>query len=570
MTPALTFDKKYGSQHRWLLSSLLIGIVLLSLAPSLRLLIEALSDLSQGRQSPLWQVLNSASTWRALWHSLYTSGLGMLIALVLGSLFAFAITLTNVRGKTWLVFCFMLPMMIPPQVTALSWLQLFGPASPLLKSIGMAPPMGSPQPLYSAEGIALLLGIQSAPLVFLALRTSLLSLPRELIEAARISGAKQTQVWGHIILPVTRSGLIAGGAMAFISSLGNFGIPAMLGIPAGYYVLPTLIYQRMASFGTGVLAEMAALSLLIGLLALAGVALQQHLMGRSRFGLGGHSGRSHDFTLGRWRTLVTATLVGTLLIILVAPLLALVVSSLVPAVGVPLNANTATLNAYAEVVGRQGATWRAVRNSLWLAGSAAVVLMLLCLPLTYRLQRLPERWRGVVLSAIEIPYALPGVVLAIACILLFVRPLPIINVALYGTLGLIFVAYLARFLVVCVKPVAASLAQLDPSLEEAAQLAGAGPWRRLSGIVLPLVAPALFAGGLLVFLLAVNELTVSALLWSAGNETIGVLIFNLDQGGESVLAAAVSVLVVIMVASLMLALSLLAPRLPKGVIPWQG
>lgn len=570
MTPALTFDKKYGSQHRWLLSSLLIGIVLLSLAPSLRLLIEALSDLTQGRQSPLWQVLNSASTWRALWHSLYTSGLGMLIALVLGSLFAFAITLTNVRGKTWLVFCFMLPMMIPPQVTALSWLQLFGPASPLLKSIGMAPPMGSPQPLYSAEGIALLLGIQSAPLVFLALRTSLLSLPRELIEAARISGAKQTQVWGHIILPVTRSGLIAGGAMAFISSLGNFGIPAMLGIPAGYYVLPTLIYQRMASFGTGVLAEMAALSLLIGLLALAGVALQQHLMGRSRFGLGGHSGRSHDFTLGRWRTLVTTTLVGILLIILVAPLLALVVSSLVPAVGVPLNANTATLNAYAEVVGRQGATWRAVRNSLWLAGSAAVVLMLLCLPLTYRLQRLPERWRGVVLSAIEIPYALPGVVLAIACILLFVRPLPIINVALYGTLGLIFVAYLARFLVVCVKPVAASLAQLDPSLEEAAQLAGAGPWRRLSGIVLPLVAPALFAGGLLVFLLAVNELTVSALLWSAGNETIGVLIFNLDQGGESVLAAAVSVLVVIMVASLMLALSLLAPRLPKGVIPWQG
>lgn len=566
MTPALT----YSSQHRWLLSSLLIGIVLLSLVPSVRLLMEALSDLAQGRQSPLWQVLNSASTWRALWHSLYTSGLGMLIALVLGSLFAFAITLTNVRGKSWLVFCFMLPMMIPPQVTALSWLQLFGPASPLLKSLGMAPPLGSPQPLYSAEGIALLLGIQSAPLVFLALRTSLLSLPRELIEAARISGAKQTQVWGHIILPVTRSGLVAGGSMAFISSLGNFGIPAMLGIPAGYFVLPTLIYQRMASFGTGVLAEMAALSLLIGLLALTGVALQQRLMSRSRFGLGGHSGHSHDFTLGRWRTLVTAALVGILVVILVAPLLALIASSLVPAMGVPLNAETLTLNAYADVIGRQGATWRAVNNSLWLAGSAAVVLMLLSLPLAYRLQRLPERLRGVVLSAIEIPYALPGVVLAIACILLFVRPLPIINVALYGTLGLIFIAYLARFLVVCVKPVAASLAQLDPSLEEAAQLAGAGPWRRLGGIVLPLVAPAVFAGGLLVFLLAVNELTVSALLWSAGNETLGVLIFNLDEGGESVLASAVSVLVVIMVASLMLALSLLAPRLPKGVIPWQS
>ncbi|MFI2818458.1 ABC transporter permease [Vreelandella piezotolerans] len=566
MTPSLNL----GSQHRWLLSLITLLVVLLSLAPSVRLLVEALSDLGQGSQAPLWKVLNAASTWRALWHSLYTSGLGMLIALVLGSLFAFVITLTDIRGKAWLVFCFMLPMMIPPQVTALSWLQLFGPASPLLKSIGMAPPLGSPQPLYSAEGIALLLGIQSAPLVFLALRTSLLSLPRELIEAARISGARQAQVWGHIILPITRHGLVTGAAMAFISSLGNFGIPAMLGIPAGYYVLPTLIYQRMASFGTGVLAEMAALSMLIGVLALACVALQQHWMNRSRFGLGGHSGRAHDFLLGRYRPLVTALLIGVLMVILVAPLAALVVSSLVPAMGVPLSADTVTLDAYHEVIGRQGATWRAVSNSLWLAGGAALVLMLCSLPLAYRLQRLPPRLQQLTLSAIELPYALPGVVLAIACILLFVRPLPLIDLALYGTLGLIFVAYLARFLVVCLKPVSASLAQLDPSLEEAAQLAGAGPWRRLITILLPLMAPSLFAGGLLVFLLAVNELTVSALLWSAGNETLGVLIFNLDEGGESVLAAAVSVLVVIMVATLMLSLSLLAPRLPKGVVPWQG
>lgn len=566
MTPSLTD----GSQQRWLLTLLTITIVALSLVPSLRLLMEALGDLAQGNEAPLWRVLQAESTWRALWRSLYTSGLGMLIALALGSLFAFVVTLTNIRGKAWLVFCFMLPMMIPPQVTALSWLQLFGPASPLLKSIGMAPPLGSPQPLYSAEGIALLLGIQSAPLVFLALRTSLLSLPRELVEAARISGARQTQVWGHIILPVTRGGLIAGGAMAFISSLGNFGIPAMLGIPAGYYVLPTLIYQRMASFGTGVLAEMASLSLLIGFLALAGVALQQAWMKRSRFGLVGHAGRAHDFSLGRWRSAVTALLVAVLMAILVAPLAALIVSSLVPAVGVPLSWETATLNAYHEVIGRQGATWRAVHNSLRLAGGAALVLMLCSLPLAYRLQRLPQRWQNLALSAIELPYALPGVVLAVACILLFVRPIPVVNVALYGTLGLIFVAYLMRFLVVCLKPVSAGLSQLDPALEEAAQLAGAGPWRRLVGIVLPLVAPAMFAGGLLVFLLAVNELTVSALLWSAGSETLGVLIFNLAEGGESVLAAAVSVLVVAMIAALMLLLSVLAPRLPKGVVPWQS
>ncbi|MCA1771005.1 MAG: ABC transporter permease subunit, partial [Halomonas sp.] len=304
-------------------------------------------------------------------------------------------------------------------------------------------------------------------------------------------------------------------------------------------------------------------------LALAGVALQQHLMGRSRFGLVGHSGRPHDFALGRWRGWLEAALVSVLAVILIAPLAALVVSSLVPAMGVPLSVETASLEAFREMLSRQGVTRRAMSNSLWLAGGAAITLMVLSLPLAYHLQRLPRRWQGLALSTIEVPYALPGVVLAIACILLFVRPLPIIQITLYGTLGLIFIAYLARFLVVCVKPVAASLAQLDPSLEEAAQLAGAGPWRRLTGIVLPLMAPALFAGGILVFLLAVNELTVSALLWSAGNETLGVLIFNLDEGGESVLASALAVLVVTLVAGLMLALNLLANRLPKGVIPWK-
>ncbi|MCP1316131.1 iron ABC transporter permease, partial [Halomonas sp. 707D7] len=172
-----------GRPQRGLLSLLTIVIVLLSLAPSARLLVEALGDLAQGANAPLWRVLGAAATWRALWYSVYTAGLGTLLALLLGSLFAFVITLTDLRAKAAWVFCFMLPMMIPPQVTALAWLQLFGPASPILKSLGLAPPLGSPQPLYSAEGIALLLGIQAAPLVFLALRTSLLSLPRELVEA---------------------------------------------------------------------------------------------------------------------------------------------------------------------------------------------------------------------------------------------------------------------------------------------------------------------------------------------------------------------------------------------------
>jgi len=128
----------------------------------------------------------------------------------LTALVALLVALTDLRSKALLVFCFMIPLMIPPQITALSWIQLFGPSSALLKALGMAPALGSPHPLYTAEGIMLLLGIQHAPLVFLALRAGLRSMPREMVEAARASGAGHLRVLATIVLPLMTPALVAG------------------------------------------------------------------------------------------------------------------------------------------------------------------------------------------------------------------------------------------------------------------------------------------------------------------------------------------------------------------------
>ncbi|WP_080418120.1 ABC transporter permease [Burkholderia ubonensis] len=548
----------------------LLLVAVLGVAPTLRLLWEAGVGLRWSADAPALRVLRDVATWQAIGHSVYTGVAGTLIAVALGGLFGFVLTLTDVRGKGLWAFGFMLPMMIPPQVTALAWLQLSGPSSPLLKTLGLAPPLGSPQPLYSAGGIALLLGIQHAPLVFLSLRASLLTLPVDLIEAARLAGADRARIWRDMVFPLARPGLVAGSALAFVSSLGNFGIPALLGIPAGYYVLPTLIYQKMAGFGTQTLPQVAVLSLLIGAIALAGLGLQSRIQARRALRLAGAAGRPARLPLGRARGTVELLLALALVAMLLAPLAALLVSSLVPAIGIGLSAHTLTLQAYAEMLAKQGAALRALRNSVMLAGAAALALALLALPVAWWQVRRPGRLLACLGAAIEIPYAVPGVVLAIACILLFARPVPVIGVPLYGSLAIILVAYLARFMVVAFKPVHASLNQLDPSLEEAAQLAGAPLGRRLREILLPLVAPSAFAGALLVFLSAVNELTVSALLWSAGNETLGILIFNLNESGDNVLAAAVSVLIVAMVAALMAVLSMLARRLPQGVVPWRN
>ena len=110
----------------------------------------------------------------------------------------------------------------------------------------MAPALGSRNPLYSTTGIIVLLGVQYGPLVFLMVRAGLRKLPRELVEAGSSSGAGRLTVLRTIILPLMMPSIIGAAALTFVSCVGNFGIPAFLGIPANYLVLPTLIYQKLA------------------------------------------------------------------------------------------------------------------------------------------------------------------------------------------------------------------------------------------------------------------------------------------------------------------------------------
>ncbi|MQQ09307.1 ABC transporter permease subunit [Epibacterium sp. SM1979] len=563
-----TYRSGSRSEDR-LLSFVLMVAIVVTLAPVLRLSWEGFTAGGSLNFGFLGEVLLRDATHNALRHSLFTAGLGTCVSVLIGGIFAFLVALTDLRRKGALVFCLMIPMMIPPQITALSWTQIMGPSSVLLKTIGMAPPLGAPQPLYSPGGIILLLGIQHTSIIFLTLRAGLRAIPQEVVEAARISGARGLRLWWQIVLPLSLPSLAAGVAITFVTALGNFGIPAMLGIPAGYSTLPTLIYQRLSGLGTVVLAEVAVLALLIGTVAVAGILVQRFFQSRQRLHLVGSTSPALFLPLGPARPWVEAALWLVILIILVLPMLGLLATSLVPAYGVPLRLDTLSLGGWHEALFRQPATLRAFVNSGGLSIGAALVLILICLPLAWLMQRKPNRLTRLFDSLLDLPYALPGVVLAIAMILLLIN-LPFTERTLYGTIWIIFFAYLARFFAVMFRPVQASLAQLDPAMDEAAQSVGASLMRRLRDIILPLSAPSAAAGAILVFLTAFNELTVSALLWSSGTETLGVVIFNLDDSGETVMASAVAMTIVFVVMALMGVIQLTARRLPKGVVPWQS
>ncbi|NEJ24802.1 ABC transporter permease subunit [Rhizobium leguminosarum] len=561
------YIKTGNSQPAWLFPFIVIVVLILSVLPLARLAMVGMAAFANGG---VMTVLGEASLWSATYYTVLTAILGTIISLIIGCLFAFLLTLTDIRRKGALSFFFVLPMMIPPQVTALAWVQMSGPSSPLLKALHIAPPLGSPQPLYSVFGIALLYGVQHAPLVYLALRAGLMTLPRDGVEAARLSGATSLRVFRDIILPLSLPGIIAGAAISFVSCTGNFGIPAILGIPASIFTLPTLIFTKFSAFTSRTFGDVAVLSAIIAIISVVGLMIQDRALRGRDYRVIGLSGAGAAFELGAWRLLFTPLLWGILFFMLAAPFFALVAGALVPAYGVPLTFKTMSLHAFQEILFRQAVTRTAFINSLSLAGATALCLLVVTVLAAYALTRRKDVVSRIVFSLIEIPYSLPGIVMAVAFILVFAAPIPILNISLYGTIWIILVAYFSSFFAVSLKPVVSAFHQLDPALEEAARLSGAGFFRRLADIIVPLIAPAAGASVILVFLIACNELTISALLWSAGTQTLGVAIYNLDDSGSSDLASALSVLVVLLVVVLMLLLELLAKRLPKGVVPWRG
>lgn len=514
--------------------------------------------------------LRSPQVQRALWNSLDSSACAAALAVVVGGGLGLLIGLTDLRGRVALSFAILMLTMIPPHVTAIAWMQMLGPSSVLLQALGIAPALGSTHPLYSREGVIGLLALQQVPIVYLTLRAALRALPRDLAEAARVSGAGPARLLARVILPLLGPALLAGFALAFVSALGNFGVPALLGIPGRYVTLPVLMWQRLASSGPAVLADMAVLSLIIGGLAVLAVWAQFRVLRRGAVALIGPPQQALRLDLGRARPLVAGTLWAVMALVVVVPMLAMLATAVVPTYGVPLTLQTLTWQHFHEVIFVQAVTARAFANSAGLAVLAGAGVAALALA-TGALARssLGLGARAVTVLA-EVAYAVPGLVISVGFIIAFLKPIPVLGLSLYGTHAIILGAYLSAFLAVGLKPVGVAFAALDPALHEAARVSGAGFWRRFWRIDVALAAPAAASGAVLVMLMAWNEVTLSSILWTRGTETLGTVIFNYEDGGYSTLASAMSVISVLATLVLLGLLHVLGRNLPPGIIPWRG
>ncbi|MGH3441378.1 MAG: ABC transporter permease [Nitriliruptorales bacterium] len=492
----------------------------------------------------LGEVVSAPGLADAVVNSLVVAVVVTVGATLLGSVLAWLVARTDVWGRRKLRWALLTPFVIPPFVGAISWLHLFGSAgwfNQLARAAGLTD--GTLWNVRGFDGIVFVLILTSYPLAYITVLGALNRLDPSMEEGARVSGAGLLRILRDVTIPVMRPAIASGAVLVFIYAMANFGVPAVLGFTENYYVLTTRIYDLIAqSARPGSLNQAAALSMLLGAIALVALTLQGIGARRTESRLGQRSTPDVPLRLGRRKAMPSLLAWATVAVAGVLPVGAIVLGGLTDVLGRPPLPGNLTVENFVRAVVASPATLRAIRNSFTLALLAGLIVAVLGAVIGYLVRRTRLPGRSALDGLATFPYALPGTVVAAAVLLGFIRPLA--GVALFNTLWIILVAYLAHYLAYGVRTTSGALALMDTSLEEASRACGASRVTTFWRIVVPMLRPALFGGFFLVFIPTMRELTISVLLWSPGNETLGVVVFSLQEAGETQAAAAVAMLMI--------------------------
>ncbi|AFE08756.1 ABC transporter permease [Corallococcus coralloides DSM 2259] len=532
---------------RWVALALwLVPLLLFAVVPVVALLVRGVGAATGG----LGSVLSAESG--ALLNTLGISLGATAWALCLGAPLALLLFRTDLPLRGAFTVLFTLPSAIPAFIWGMGWLSLASPRAGYLNRMLGADVFD----LYGAAGIAFVEGLSGLPLVLLAGAAALRRVDPALEEAARVCGASPLRAVLNTTVPLVMPALLSGAVMVFLMAASSFGVPYLLGVSASppTRVLTTRIYELVllgSEEGLPRASVLASFLLLVTPLAL-GLTWMLGRSGRVRLSAGkGVSPRV--LALGAWRTVALAGvgLVGGVLVVL--PLAAILLTSLQRSFGAALTWDTLTLSHWSGVLG-DARTLRATGRSVLLAAGAG--LLVVGLGLSAALLRRAFRRGGAGVEAMAVwPFAVPGTVLALALLVAFSRDWRLVVLdrfafvlALAHTPWLMLVGYVGKYLALGERNSSEALAQVDPSLAEAARVGGAGPGRAFVDATLPLLRPALTVAFVLAFLACATEITLSVLLVPAGSEVLGTLLFELqsyaDPAAAAVLACAFVALVV--------------------------
>ncbi|MBI2736994.1 MAG: iron ABC transporter permease [Rhodospirillales bacterium] len=503
----------------------------------------------------------SESFRRAFANTVISSGLGAALSLVAGSWLAFLVTRTDIPAKGFVAVVAVVPFFVSAFVHALAWSALADPTIGILNLVLAVLGTDVRVDIGTIGGVAFVQGLYHIPFVYLFVSAALHAVDPSLEEAARTSGAGIWRTVRRVTIPLVSPAILSAGVLVFALMAGNFAIPSLLGTPANLEFVTSFLYQQL-QLSPPRQSEAAAAGTLLMVVALLLYLAQRVYVGRRNYvSVTGKGFRPRIIELGRWRAVCIASIAVYVLAVIVVPLAALGLRStrayfFVGELSDLWNPDLMSLRNFAFVLEYDQVIRALVNTGLLAVGSAAAGAGLYFL-LAYAAERMDGRGSAPFRFLVALPSAVPGMVLGLSYLWIA------LYLPLYGTIWILLLSYIARFMPQGAGSISASLRALHPELEESARVSGAGVVRRLWRIVLPLARQGIFSAVVLCFVLAITELHTSVLLYTSKTVVLSVVMYEFWQSGQWGAASALS-----LIQSLLVVLLLFAARLGLGAGPW--
>ncbi len=482
----------------------------------------------------------------SVYYALGTCGLTFLI----GTFLAWVSERTNTPFKKLFAVMSLVPFIIPGILSTISWILLLSPKIGLI-NIVVKELLGlesAPFNIYTMWGMIWAESIHLYPLVFLLMSAAFRNMDTSLEEAALTAGSSTLQTFCRVTLPLMRPAMFSVLLINFIRGIEAFEVPALIGVPAKISVFTTKIFLAIHQFPSDFgLAGAYAVTLLA--ISTVGVLIYGRITRREeRYAtVTGKGYRPRVIDLGGWKyvTLGVSFLIFFLAVIM--PVFVLLWSSFIPYYGVPSKElmQKMTFANYQYILNYPLAL-TAFKNSFYLSVGSATLVMLLTSVIAWITVKTKLPGRGLLDTMTFIPIAMPGIVLGVSLIWVYLTlPIPI-----YGTLWVLLLAYMTKYIPYGIRAASASMIQINKELEEASLTAGGTWFQTFRKIILPLLMPGFTAGWIYISIIALRELSTSILLYSYNSTVLSIMAFDLWEGGQYTYVCALGVMMVMLLVAM--------------------